>query len=119
MNIKKEGNKYAVESGSKKGIFYNVDIERNTCSCPGFMFRMRPAGKVCKHIGAVKEYLEKRGKVVSRKNEEKLDEVLDFVRRNENIESVKLLELFSEELINDMIDKGFLIEKNGRIEVLE
>lgn len=58
MNIKKSNGTYQVESESRKGVFYTVDANKKTCSCPGFLFYARRKGDVCKHVKAVLEYIK-------------------------------------------------------------
>ncbi|MCX8147144.1 MAG: SWIM zinc finger domain-containing protein [Candidatus Woesearchaeota archaeon] len=60
MKIKKSKKKniYLVESTSKKGRFYEVDIKKPFCTCPDFMFRELKRHGICKHIKAAKEYNE-------------------------------------------------------------
>ena len=39
MNIIKSDGSYKVESDTKKGKFYLVDISKPNCECPAFKFR--------------------------------------------------------------------------------
>jgi len=50
--FKTKANLYKVES-SEPGKFYLVDLKKNTCTCPGYIYKK----KDCKHIRAVKEVL--------------------------------------------------------------
>jgi len=58
MNIKKVGSKFQVESSSKKGEVYTVNVDQPFCDCPDFIFRAVKGGEPCKHVKAVKEFLE-------------------------------------------------------------
>ena len=54
MNIKSLGEKlFMVESFSKPGRFYVVDLLSKVCSCPAFKFYGS-----CKHLKAMKEQLK-------------------------------------------------------------
>ena len=41
MKIKKEGDKFVVESSSRKGVEYNVDLAAPFCSCPAYIYRYK------------------------------------------------------------------------------
>lgn len=120
MRIKKlSEDKYKVESEHRKGVFYTVEPDKPFCSCPAFLYRMRPLGQVCKHIDAVRAVVNKQLEQVSKKKTAKHQHILDFVKENGPINSVKLLEMFGEDEVNEMLHEGFLIERNGRISLLE
>lgn len=105
MRIRKlKNNIYEVESESRKGKFYKVDLKKKTCTCPAFAFR-----KTCKHIAAVEE--KKHGK--------NLNKITDFVKKQKEVDSIKLIKKFSEEEIDMLIARGELIENKGRIRILK
>jgi hypothetical protein len=106
MNIIKSDGSYKVESDSKKGKFYLVDISKPNCECPAFKFR-----KWCKHLEAVNNYLELEGK-------SKYNKILQVVKEFGPIESIKLIDMFDEEIINELLRKGELIEEKGMIRIL-
>ena len=102
---------------------------------------MRKIGGICKHINAVEEYIvhgrkkeptvidvKKRKKELKRKGrqiteieekEKAYNEILEFVKKNKEVESLVLLKKFGEEHVDDLIRLGELIEENGRIRILE
>jgi len=47
---------YKVESNSRKGTFYDVDLAKPFCTCPAFRFQALRKGGVCKHVQAVREF---------------------------------------------------------------
>ena len=53
-----QGSKYKVASQSEPGLFYIVDLDRNSCGCPDFVARGKEIG-ACKHLLAVKMYRDK------------------------------------------------------------
>jgi hypothetical protein len=112
MNIKKEGHVYLVESSSKKGHFYKVDVIKRTCDCPAYRFRYSKKGLLCKHIEQALLYDERYGK-------KDLSAIIGFLRKNAPVDSVKLIEMFSEEGVNELIEKGEITERHGRIWLLE
>lgn len=156
MNIKKSNGTYQVESESREGVFYTVDANKKTCSCPGFLFYARRKGDVCKHVKAVLEYIDKNTECIN-KNVDKIskyknnsescnhtrnktnnskkkissdgkkavtkDDVLRYIMENDaqkkGVDSVELLDKFSEELINKMIHEGILLEEKGKIKLIE
>lgn len=107
MNIIKSDVNYKVESDSKKGKFYLVDIQKPGCECPAFKFR-----KWCKHLEAVNNYLEFEGR-------SKYNKVLQVVKEFGPMESIRLIDMFDEEIINELIRKGELIEEKGEIRILK
>lgn len=120
MNIKKlKGNKFKVES-STKGKFYTVDLTAPGCTCAHFMFRLRGAGGKCKHILAVEEGY---GIKKKRKNQQKsllaYSRIIDEVRKKGEIETVVLMEKYGVDEVQDLIEKGELIEKQGKARAVE
>ncbi|MBU1975941.1 MAG: SWIM zinc finger family protein [Nanoarchaeota archaeon] len=142
MNVRKLKTKYKVESQSKKGTFYYVDLSAKTCSCPEYNFRMRKIGGICKHINAVEEYVsgeehptvltkdekKKRQKHVKElgkhakeidEKEKKYSEIISYVKEQREVDSISLIEKFGQEYVDDMIRLGELLEKDGKIRLLE
>jgi ribonuclease HI len=58
-----QGSRYKVASQSEPGLFYIVDAQENSCGCPDFVARGKEIG-ACKHLLAVKMYLDKIGSAV-------------------------------------------------------
>jgi len=110
MKITKSGDKYKVESTTKKGKFYIVDLKNKRCSCPGYLYHYRQKGLMCKHIVAV-EYDEK--------DDEKEESVMDFLKELGPTDSILLLEKFGEDTIESLKNDGKVIEEKGIIRVLE
>lgn len=112
--------KFKVES-HEKGRFYTVNIEQPFCSCPNFIFRMVKTHGECKHIITVKE---KYGSSTSESPEkpvlDKKDaKIIEYVAKKAAVDSIELIEKFGEEKINELIEKGELIEDKGRIKILD
>ncbi len=110
MEIGKKDGHYSVES-STPGRFYEVDLKKNTCTCPHFIHRLRRTGGDCKHIKAVKA-------LVSSGDASDFDEIISFVKENVFIDSVELIERFGEDKINELVGNGELIEEHGKIRLL-
>ena len=127
LKSKKEGF-YKVESAGHKGKFYEVDINKPFCSCPDFMFREIKKHGVCKHINAAREFAQKKkaekasGKAArkgsNRKGEDIYKKTIDFVKEKGEADSMELIERFGEEIVDELIRKGELIEKKGKIRIL-
>lgn len=111
MRIIKQKDKFRVES-SKKGKFYVVDLAEPSCSCPHFQIRMRRIGGECKHIKAVRDSTEKRTK-------KDYDSILSAVKKKGSVETVKLIEEFGEQAVDDLLARGELIEQAGFVRILE
>lgn len=112
MRITKEKDHYRVGSEANKRVFYIVDPKKKTCTCAQYRFRAKKTGEICKHIVAITEHLKNLNK-----NEEK--ELLEVVKKLGPIDFAKLAESYSEDLINDLIKRGELIEDRGKIELLK
>jgi hypothetical protein len=106
---KSEGT-YEVESKSS-GKFWKVDLSKNLCNCPHFLFRLRKFGGECKHIKAVKE-------LVTKGNADKFDEIKSYVTEHVFVDSIEIIEKFGEDIVNEMIAHGELIEEHGKIRLL-
>lgn len=124
---KKEG-LYKVESSSKKGKFYEVDIKKPFCNCPAFMFRELKRHGVCKHVLAAREYAHK-GKAEKavkeavkkgaiKKGEDIYTKAVEFVKSKREVGSMELINKFGEEIVDELIRRGELIEKKGKIRIL-
>jgi hypothetical protein len=114
MKIKKSkapGEIYLVES-STKGKYWKVDITKKTCDCPNFLFRKRAAHEPCKHLIAVNEMLNNDSK-------DDFEKAVDYVKEKGAVDSVELIEKFSEGLVNELIERGQLTEYKGKIRVIE
>ena len=108
--------KFKVESSHKKGLFYDVWPEKPFCSCPEFKFRLIRTRTPCKHILAVKEYLDKNK---PEKTENPVDDkILAFVKEKGEVGSLELIDKFGEETINEFIENGHLIEERGKVRLL-
>jgi len=109
--LKQKDGTYKVESSSRKGKFYIVDLREQTCTCPHFILRMKRIHGLCKHIQAVKDKFEKR-------DVKSYVKIIDFVKKNKEVDSLTLIKKFSEEAVDDLLSRGELIEKEGKIRVL-
>jgi predicted nucleic acid-binding Zn finger protein len=107
----KEGT-YKVESSSRKGKFYIVDLEKQTCSCPHFLLRLKRVHGMCKHIIAVKDKVEKR-------DTKSYGEIIGYVQKKGSVESLELIKKFSLDAVDDLLSRGELIEDRGRIRILK
>ncbi len=109
MKIKRSGNLFRVES-SEGGRYYSVDLKKNICDCPAFSFRK----KECKHLQAVRNFLAEESE-----DQDAQRRILALVRAKGEINDIELIQEFGEEKINEMIRLGELLERNGKIRILE
>ncbi|MBU0536340.1 MAG: hypothetical protein KKE20_05205 [Nanoarchaeota archaeon] len=116
MNIKKDGDKYQVES-SRKGKFYEVEIEKPFCSCPQFLYRELKMHGECKHIKAVREFLSKKQKP-SKKEEKKEKDLLDELRKGP-ADAMELVNKYGDRMIDSLKKRGDIIEEKGEVKILE
>ncbi len=112
MNILKQKNgAFKVESSSRKGKFYVVDLREQTCTCPHFILRMKRIHGLCKHIQAVKDKFEER-------DIKSYAEIVGYVKKRKEVDSLELIKRFNEEAVDDLLSRGELIEKEGKIRIL-
>jgi hypothetical protein len=109
--IKQEDDHYLVESSSEKGKFYKVDPKKPWCDCPRYRFFEMAKKGVCKHIKLVRQEFAKETIGTT-------DEVKKFLADGEK-DSIVVIEKFGEETINQLISNGDIIEKNGKLRLLE
>jgi len=109
--LKQRNGAYKVESSSRKGKFYIVDLSKGTCTCPHYVLRLKRVHGFCKHMEAVKDKFEER-------DSESYAKIIEYVNKKGEVESLELIKKFSEDAIDDLLSKGELIEKEGRIRVL-
>jgi predicted nucleic acid-binding Zn finger protein len=107
MKINKSADHYKVKSESSNR-WYDVFPERPFCSCPNFVFRSMRTGGICKHVAAVQELV---GAVDTK--------IIDYVKKKGEVDSVDIIEKFGEEKVNTLIERGELVERAGKIRVLE
>ncbi len=109
--IKQDEGTYKVESSSSAGKFYIVDFSKGTCTCPHYRTRMVRIHGLCKHLEAVKDKIEQR-------DDETYSKIIDYVNGKEEVDSLELIKKYGEEAVDDLISRGELIEKEGKIKVL-
>ncbi|MEM2174285.1 MAG: SWIM zinc finger family protein [Candidatus Micrarchaeia archaeon] len=75
---------FLVKSFTNDDVYYEVDPELRTCTCPDFLFRkdkysLDDSRRLCKHLKIVIEYLNKKksDKVFVKGLENKIEEVFD------------------------------------------
>ena len=102
---------YKVESASRKGTFYDVDIHKPSCTCPAFRFQALRKGGICKHVQTVQQH-------VAGQNADKYTLVIDHLKEQHDVDSIALVERFGESIVNEMLQQGQLIEERGRIRLL-
>jgi hypothetical protein len=120
MNVKKTKSGYKVESSSRKGQWYEVDPDKPWCDCPAYKFRYMKAKQVCKHIKAVREYIEKTQQKTLAAEQEKTDDVLSFIENSGGeADSLELIDRFGEKKVDRLIQLGEIIEKQGKIKILK
>lgn len=110
--IEKTVSGYRVESTSRKGQFYEVDLNKPSCSCPAFRFQAMRKGGVCKHVDAVQRHAAAEHKDVHA-------EVIAFLKTEGETDSITLIERFGEEAVNALLQQGQLTEERGKIRLLE
>ena len=123
MKIKKlKDSKFKAES-STKGKFYTVDMSAPSCTCAHFMFRLRSTGGKCKHIIAVeKEYKSGKKKKTKKSQQKSLlaySKILNELKKKGEIETVELMEKYGDDEVQELIDNGEVIEKGGKLRVME
>ncbi len=120
MNIKKEGEEYWVESSSSKGKWYTVDPKKPWCDCPAYKFKHIKSKSACKHIKAVREYIERTQQETLVDEQQSTDAVIAYVEKNGgSVDSIKLVNKFGEDKVDSLIKQGEIIENKGKIQILK
>tara|TARA_Y100000310_G_scaffold91953_1_gene89491 strand:- start:8206 stop:8427 length:222 start_codon:yes stop_codon:yes gene_type:complete len=66
----------------------------------------------CKHLKAVREW-------VSARVQKKGKGILEFVKENQPVDVISLMDEYGQSIVNDLIATGELIEENGKVEILD
>jgi hypothetical protein len=120
MNIKKTADGYEVESSSKKGKWYSVDPKKPWCDCPAYKFRYMKSKTACKHIKAVREYVERTQQKDLASAQKETDDVLGFIEEKGGaVDSVELIDAFGEDTVESLLSQGEIMEKAGKITILK
>ena len=109
--LKQKNNTYKIESSSRKGTFYLVDLNNQTCTCPHFILRMKRIHGICKHIQAVKDKDQKR-------DTKSYGKIIGYIQKKGEVASLELIKKFGEQAVDDLLSRGELIEEKGRIKIL-
>ena len=109
--LKQKNGTYKVESSSRKGKFYIVDLKEETCTCPHFLLRLKQIHGMCKHIQAVKDKIQKR-------DVKSYGKIIGYVQKKRIVSSLELIKRFGEDAIDDLLSRGELIEEKGKIRIL-
>ncbi|NQU78935.1 SWIM zinc finger family protein [Candidatus Woesearchaeota archaeon] len=118
MIIRKNDDVYEIESSSEKGTFYTVEPDKPWCDCPTYKFRELRRKGLCKHIKAVREYLENIDE--SSNKQEKTDKIHQYIENEGGeAESIAMIDKFGEEIVNKLIKAGDIIENSGKIKILK
>ena len=101
---KKSESLYHVSSESDARKHYEINIEKNTCTCINYIMRQRQIGGSCKHIIATRNNIQKQ-------IEPKCNDVIGFIQASGGkAEAIALYEKFGDKLIDQMLKQGDLIE---------
>jgi len=103
---------FLVESANTPGKFYSVDPKKPWCTCYDFRFRESKLHSTCKHVRAVRE------KYSDREDKAKHKKILEFVKKHEEVDAVELIDKFGEGDVDELIKRGELLEKKGKIRIL-
>ena len=113
MKVKKsgQGGEIYLVSSSKPGKYYKVNYEKRSCNCPHWVFRLRQKGESCKHILEVE-------KILHNETKDDFDKALQKVKDSGEIDSIELIEEFGEGIVNELIERGEISEKKGKLQPL-
>lgn len=93
---------------------YKVDLNKNTCKCPHFMYRCGFSGKDCKHLIDVK----KEHKAPASDNLD-CDKCRLYMEENKESDCIELEKMFGEDVTSSLIKEGFMYEERGTFKILE
>ena len=106
---------FEIQSHSNKDTWYTVNVKTASCSCPHWKFRLARMGGQCKHYKDLMTYFED----VKDNRQDKFDEVMNLIRENPFTDSFEVIEKYGDEMIDEMIQLGMLLESRGKLRVLE
>src|SRR3989344_8434904 len=106
--LKQKDGTFKVESSSREGKYYIVNLQEGSCTCPHFFLRLRSVHGICKHIQAVKDKAEKR-------DIKSYGKIIGYVQKKGEVDSLELIKKFGEEAVDDLLSRGELIEEKGGI----
>src|SRR3989338_6969875 len=109
--LPQKNNTFKVESEHRKGQFYIVDLEKQSCTCPHFKLRLQRVHGLCKHIQAVKDKSERR-------DVKSYGRIIGYIQKKGEAESIELIKKFGEQAVDDLISRGEIIEQEGKIKIL-
>ena len=100
-------------SSSTPGKYYDVDLGKGTCTCPHYRIRLSRIGAMCKHLITVQEKYSK--KLISSRDKEA---ILNKVKKEGSYDIVWLMEEYSEDAVNALIESGDIIEQDGMVRIV-
>jgi len=106
---------YEIQSHSNESIWYRINVKNSACSCPHWKFRLAKMGGQCKHYKDLMEYFDD----IKDNRQGVFDEIMDIIRETPFSESFSIIEKYGDEVIDEMIQLGMLIESRGKLRVLE
>lgn len=114
-NIRKgtEPSVFFVKSSNGKSE-YKVDLNKNTCECPHFMYRCGFSGKDCKHLVAVKKEHS-----IKKENSLDCDKCRQYIEEHKESDCIDLENMFGEDITLALVKEGFIYEERGMFKILE
>jgi len=88
------------------GRKYEVDLKNISCTCPDYIYRKAKVGGLCKHINQVLKDIENKN-----------INFLEHIRKNNDV--MDFLDKYGEQQLVILKRKGDVIEKGGKLLILE
>ena len=101
---------------SSTGGYYDIDISRQTCSCPHYMYRLSKSGGICKHIQLVLNNLSQF--IEDTNTDIKDEEVIKYVEENKVVDYEDLIQRYPESVITKLVREFELFVDRGRVRKL-
>lgn len=116
--IKIKENEFKIQSHSNPEIWYYINLITQVCSCPHYQIRLKyRANETCKHYKDLINYLNttiEKHQSIYKKIENEIED------SNNNIPRDELTEKYGEEIIDEMLKLGMVIEfKRGYISIMK
>ena len=106
--IRKLGNQIYLVKSDSSDTNYRIDLYRKECNCPYFKYRCKGRGLICKHIQRVMNLFSYQDKVI-----------IDYIKERGEVDVIELIEKFDEGRVDELIKKCELLERGGKIVILE
>lgn len=115
-NVRKiDEDEYEIQSHSNPDVWYRLNVKNGACSCPHWKFRLAKMGGHCKHYKDLMDYFDD----IKDNRQDVFEEIMNIIRENPFTDVMEITKKYSDELVDEMIQLGMILESRGKLRVLE